>query len=536
VTVNPGITLTVEAGVIVMGSPSTTLGVYGYFQAIGSLASPITFTSSTDTGPGEWDGIGFVGGSSHLNHVVLRNGGSVDIKNLESDAVIIIENSIFRDNDDYPITLHPQYMHQLQITNSQFISNTPNRIRIFASDNNRYLDGNVVLSPLPGLEGYEMTNSWLDVPAGITLTLKPGVTMMVSRLFMEGRLYAIGTPDVPISFTSSEAFSPQDGWIGFRGDSSHLNHVIVQNMAGIAVETIEQPNAEVTIENSVFQDNFYYPLFIQLTNLHQINLSNLTFLANKLNRILVFADNQQNELAGNVTLMPHLGLESYEIAASGSTDDELVIPSGITLTVQPNVGLMFQNENGALLVNGRLRTLGTATQPITLTSVASTGPDEWGGLIFDGGEGELQHTTVRYGKSNIAVVGDTAVVTLTHTQVMSGLTGLAVEEGVVTAVCSTFSQNQNNGIHILYGGNPSVNIFSSSINDNDGTGLNNESGTLVKARYNWWGDASGPGGIGSGNGDIISGAINYKPWLTAPDCVSSIVETAVIYLPFITLP
>jgi hypothetical protein len=41
--------------------------------------------------------------------------------------------------------------------------------------------------------------------------------------------------------------------------------------------------------------------------------------------------------------------------------------------------------------------IGTAGQPITFTSSTNTGPDQWSGLVFDGGTGDLRHATVRYG-------------------------------------------------------------------------------------------------------------------------------------------
>jgi len=44
---------------------------------------------------------------------------------------------------------------------------------------------------------------------------------------------------------------------------------------------------------------------------------------------------------------------------------------------------------------------------------------------------------------------------------------------------------------------------------------------LVEARNNWWGDASGPGGIGPGSGDEISGTIAFDPWLTKPECLTA---------------
>jgi hypothetical protein len=36
----------------------------------------------------------------------------------------------------------------------------------------------------------------------------------------------------------------------------------------------------------------------------------------------------------------------------------------------------------------------------------------------------------------------------------------------------------------------------------------------VDARYNWWGDASGPSGFGPGTGGSVSQWVNYTPWLT----------------------
>jgi hypothetical protein len=37
---------------------------------------------------------------------------------------------------------------------------------------------------------------------------------------------------------------------------------------------------------------------------------------------------------------------------------------------------------------------------------------------------------------------------------------------------------------------------------------------LVNAEYNWWGDASGPGGVGTGTGDAVSLYVDYDPWVT----------------------
>ena len=44
----------------------------------------------------------------------------------------------------------------------------------------------------------------------------------------------------------------------------------------------------------------------------------------------------------------------------------------------------------------------------------------------------------------------------------------------------------------------------------------------LKAPYNWWGDASGPGGAGTGTGDTISDGVIYRPWI--PDNFKNVLE------------
>jgi hypothetical protein len=313
------------------------------------------------------------------------------------------------------------------------------------------------------------------------------------------------------------------------GGNVHFDNVVYRYGNGIGVVNMAE-GAMAIIENSVIENNASNPIGVEAESLHQLQISNTTFLNNNHNRIVISIDN--GSLVDDVILRPYTGLEGYEVYDDYLSDRNLIVPDDITLTLEANV-VMMVSEYGSVQVNGRLRTNGTPTQPVTITSSANTGPGEWAGLIFEGGEGDLQHTTVRYGETNMAVISDTAVVSLTHTHLVSGLTGLRVEAGVVTAVCSSFSQNQNDGIHVLNDGNPTVNIFSSNISGNGGAGLNNESGVLIDARYNWWGDASGPGGLGSGSGDAVWGHVSYEPWLLEPDCLPPPVEQFYIYLPII---
>jgi len=61
-----------------------------------------------------------------------------------------------------------------------------------------------------------------------------------------------------------------------------------------------------------------------------------------------------------------------------------------------------------------------------------------------------------------------------------------------------------------------VTINNNSIFNNSPCGVTNENNSLLDATNNWWGDVSGPSGVGYGTGDAVSGNVNYDPWLDAP--------------------
>ncbi len=65
-------------------------------------------------------------------------------------------------------------------------------------------------------------------------------------------------------------------------------------------------------------------------------------------------------------------------------------------------------------------------------------------------------------------------------------------------------------------------VHSNNIHDNGEYGLIvlNADEKVVDATNNWWGDETGPGGEGPGNGDQISESIDYSPWYTNQEMTS----------------
>jgi len=90
------------------------------------------------------------------------------------------------------------------------------------------------------------------------------------------------------------------------------------------------------------------------------------------------------------------------------------------------------------------------------------------------------------------------------------------------------ASNTGDGISCDSASNPVINW--NNIFDNTGYGIRNLDATvIVNAENNWWGDASGPGGIGVGLGDEVSLYVDYEPWETK--IVLEVDEEPITFLP-----
>lgn len=79
----------------------------------------------------------------------------------------------------------------------------------------------------------------------------------------------------------------------------------------------------------------------------------------------------------------------------------------------------------------------------------------------------------------------------------------------------TISSNNGDGVYCESSSDPVISY--NDIVDNTGYGvLNVDSTVMINAEYNWWGDSTGPGGVGPGTGDEVSEWVDYDPWLTQP--------------------
>ena len=84
---------------------------------------------------------------------------------------------------------------------------------------------------------------------------------------------------------------------------------------------------------------------------------------------------------------------------------------------------------------------------------------------------------------------------------------------------NTISGN-GTGVYLFDGDNTAPNptlVLNRNAIAGNSTGYNNTSGATQDATCNWWGDASGPSGVGPGSGDSVSSDVTFLPWLINDD-------------------
>jgi uncharacterized protein YvpB len=474
-----GRTLTIQPGAVVMGRPNTRLEIAGHMDALGN--DPITFTSSADTGGGEWEGLFFNGGTGHLRDVVVRYGGdptlyaNVRLQNVTGSGVVIedseisnaaggggttdyglyawnskvvISNTLFSNNGDTAsdYAVHGTNGSNITIDACTFEDNAGWAVRVEAptvhrvvantftnNGHNRILVATGALAddsemtPQTGLEGYELEGN-VNLPAGGTLTIQPGAVVMGrpnTRLEIAGHMDALGNTQT-ITFTSS-ADTGGGEWEGlfFNGGTGHLRKVTVRYGG----------------------DSTLYA---------NVRLQNVTGSG------VVIEDSEISNAAGG-----------------GGTTDYGLYAWNSTVTIRDTV---FTNNGD------------------TIGDYAAFFDNNSKGIIRD------------------SVFKDNAG------------SGIGASNSTIAVARSSLVRNGADGLFVTSRGS-TVKIGCSNIHDNTGMGIKNTSGEDLEARSNWWGTATGPTHTDNpgGPGDEVSNDVRYEPWLVYPD-------TCRLFLPIVRLP
>ncbi len=217
---------------------------------------------------------------------------------------------------------------------------------------------------------YQVTGD-IDVRAGVTLTIEPGVTVMFDGardMTINGTLLANGTAAQHIVFTSSSANPVVGAWGGLR---------------------INQPQGALRSSLSYCDFRYggqgglnSYDDVLEISGYAEPQITACTIRDCRRNGIEIFAGRYDNNFKLNITALPLIL-------------DDIIVSRGAVMTIAPGVHIKFA-DGGNIYVEGGLVANGTPAQRIIFTSIHDDALDgdtdgnggsagrvgDWGGIEF----------------------------------------------------------------------------------------------------------------------------------------------------------
>ena len=454
-TLDPGVILRFQLGRrLVVGASNTQ----GELIAVGTPADPITFTSN-ETVPvaGDWAGLLFNNGTtldSALDHVVIEYAGRSGSAGVwASSADIPVSNALIRDSGNYGVYAASSAP---PLTNVQ-IENTANYGIYLASG---------VAGKTTTISGCTITN-----PTGYGIYITGGYDDVITGNTIDNGIYV----------------------------TSATGHQVVQD--------------------NILNNYAGYPLHIGAGSIG--SLTGNTFNDTAIDSSIEILGERVTESATWAKLPVPYELVSSIVYFAGTPTQAAV------LTIDPGTTIMGATSTrlqiGYSSSLGGLLAVGTPAEPIIFTTAdPAPAPGQWNGVYFDNATVDaisvLAHCVVEYaGQSvtgNIYVSNSSPVIR--NCTVRHGLSnGIGIASASPTIEFNDIVDNTLYGVNVLYSSS-APQVHHNNLTGNTSGALNRASGSTVDARMNWYGDASGPSGLGPGTGQPVLGVVAYSPWLGTP--------------------
>ena len=239
------------------------------------------------------------------------------------------------------------------------------------------------------------------------------------------------------------------------------------------------------------------------------------------------------------------------------------LSNDVTLTIKPGVVVNF--SAGKLLwigARGKLLAKGASDNKITFTGTEKT-PGHWNGIIFgplSNDASVIDNAIIEYGGHTCLcedgwrsanIITGYAAPTITNSTIRNsagdGILCIGRSEvGGSTSATTKYQccdwkdptitcnwiTNNTKGVHTVAWAKPAINY--NNICGNSEYGVLNTKflnyRPWVDAKNNWWGNSSGPSGVGPGAGDAISDKVKYSDWTGSPVPCAPIPELSSIIL------
>jgi len=414
--------------------------------------------------------------------------------------------------------------------------------------------------------------------SGGTLTIEPGVEVKFSatwnlgslKIQGEGRLIAQGTDTQKIIFTSNEVNKQPGDWWGITfwnaASGSIIENAIIEYGSDgdgeSACGNIKIKSSNPTIKNCIIRRGLHEGITISYQSTSVI--SGCRFEENGRNGIVIFYSSpvlDANTFINNGSYPVYVYNSSEPEPViygtntfSGNNPDQIMfyvgriihnhtlryvgipyffaigirtVENNSTFTIEPGVEVRFEKGGSSRLTigeiggtSGKLIAQGTDTQKIIFTSnEVNPQPGDWHNIYFRDTASDdsiIENAIIEYGgdSGNIHIKSSNPTIKncIIRRSLSSGIHMSGSSSPDIS--CCDITENEYGIGNFSSSGSP--NLTNNNIFGNFSFGIYNYSpgAITLNAINNWWGDASGPSGVGPGSGDAVSSDVIYDPWLT----------------------
>jgi len=217
--------------------------------------------------------------------------------------------------------------------------------------------------------------------------------------------------------------------------------------------------------------------------------------------LTIWSDSTGSVYIGQPLRFPVTQDQTLNPATAYEVVGNLTVAAGATLTIPAGTTLLFGDVNSSLNVDGIIRVMGTALNPVVFTSLTippANSSSSWSGIIIRSNDPNnlIEFATIEYARNGILLNNATAIIQ--NNTFRNNSRAIRVEIGSTPLIRRNLITNNFVGIYVT-GDNNEANNPVPVINENSlinntnsltTTQFGNPANIILDANNNWWGTTS----------------------------------------------